>query len=254
MSLLIDTHSHILPHLDDGSKTIEQSIKIANQASHSGITIIAATPHKIRGVYDFSVKDVDNQVKKLNTELRKRRIRVKILFGAENYADYQMDLKFTLNHKRYFLLEFPMQEYPAYSDKLIDNILNKKLIPIIAHPEKNTQLMKKPEIIENLINKGCLMQLNTDSLYKGPKLVKDFALFLLRNNAIHLISSNAHNESGYELFPRARNILLNHISEDQVKKLSLTIPRKVIKGMKYSPEAADFKEKFHTNYIRRLFK
>ena len=112
---------------------VKTTIRIAKAAAKAGVGVIVATPHKMEGTYDTSFNELSGKVKELNNKLKKTG--VKVIFGAENYAEYDIDFRFTINHKNYILIEFPMNAYPAFGDELIADILKKRLIPVIAHPD-----------------------------------------------------------------------------------------------------------------------
>lgn len=249
---VIDTHSHILFNLDDSVNSIEESIDIAKAAFENRVKTIIATPHKIKGQYDFKKEQIKKRINELQKALDKNKIDIKILFGAENHIDFDMDYSFTLNNKNYFLLEFPMNSYPSFCEDVVDDLLKKKIIPIIAHPESNSEFRKNPLFIEGLINKGCLMQLNTTSFFRD-KDTKDFAKFLLKNNVYHLISSNVHYVKQYTYFTKVIKKATSYLGEEKVKFMTQTLPEKIIKGERYIPDTLDLKEKPHTRFGIRAF-
>lgn len=248
---MIDTHSHILPGMDDGSRSIEESVKFAKAAAETGISTIIATPHKIKGSYDLNQKELNSKLDILNKELQKNKIAVEVMFGTENYTEFEIDPSFSLNHTKYVLLEFPMNSYPSFCDRIIDDLLEKGYIPVVAHPEKCMGIIRDVMIIERLVNKGCLMQLNIDSLYRYPKTIYDFANFLLRNKVYHLIASNAHNPEDYEkLVPILKN-LSRRYGEDIIDETMVRIPAKIINNEKFVPQKLELKERFHTRFRLR---
>ncbi len=250
---LIDLHSHILPDIDDGATDIKESIEMAKAAAKIGINTIVATPHKIKSSNDITISEIKRKILQLNRELQKQKISVTILPGAENYAEYDYDLKIRINNKRYYLIEFPRSEYPDFCDDIIDEIINKKIIPIIAHPETNDEIKKKPKIIERLINEGCLMQLDLHSFFN--KSTKEFALFLLKNNAYHLIGSNAHRMRSYDIFSKGLRILNIYIGEERTNEISKKLPLKIIKGEKYIPKKIELNGKFEKrNILGKIFR
>ncbi len=249
---IIDIHSHILSGLDDGAKSIKESIEMARAAVQNGISIIVATPHRIKGSYYPSKSKINEKINELNNELKKEHLPVKIIFGAENYAEFDIDSSFTINNKKYFLLEFPINSYPEFCDKLTADLLKKKIIPIIANPEHNLGMMHNPKIVERLVNMGCLIQLSATS-FTGHNAIKNFALFLLKNKMYHLFGSNAHNISGYESFSKALHMLHSNGGEEKALEMVRTIPFKIINGEEYIPEKINLKEKLNTGFGLRAF-
>lgn len=251
-SHLVDTHCHILPGIDDGAKSMEMSIAMARMALKAGVGTIVATPHRIKGTYDNSFELINKKVNELNKQLKKKKIPITILFGAENYSEIDVDFSFVINHKNYFLLEFPVDSYSPFFNDIITDALKKKVIPIIAHPERNIDIRENPKIVEGLINDGCLMQLDAHSFFEQDKDIKDYALFLLKNNAYHLIASDSHTPHGYEKFSKALTIVKKRVQPEKFTELTLTIPGKIIKGEKYVPEKITFVEKPHTRFGFRV--
>jgi len=254
-SHLVDTHCHILPGIDDGSKSMEMSVAMAKKAVQAGVGTIVATPHRIKGTYDNSLKLITKKVNELNKELKKKKIPITVLFGAENYSEIDVDFRFSINHKKYFLLEFPVDSYSDYFTTIIDDAIKKGITPVIAHPERNVDIRENPKIVERLINRGCLMQLDAHSFFEHDTDITDYALFLLKNNAYHMIASDSHRPHGYEEFSKALSIVKKKVKPDKFEEITLTIPGKIIKGEKYVPEKVYFVEKNHTRFgIRALAK
>ncbi|WNR43774.1 tyrosine-protein phosphatase [Paenibacillus roseipurpureus] len=198
--MLIDTHCHILPWLDDGAESMQEAIAMAKCAAKEGIRTIVATPHYGDGKYDNPAELVDLAVHQLNAELEKQEVPVQILPGQEVrvYKELLDDLEAgyiqTLNKSQYLLLEMPHSGIPDYFDDLLYEIHVLGLTVIIAHPERNTELMKNPRRLHYLIEQGCLSQVTSQSITGlfGRKIQK-FAIHLCKRNMVHLIASDAHN-------------------------------------------------------------
>jgi len=251
-SHLVDTHCHILPGIDDGSTSMEMSVAMARRAVQAGVGTIVATPHRIKGTYDNSFALITKKVHELNKELKKKKIPLTILFGAENYSEIDVDFRFSINHKKYFLLEFPVDSYSPFFNDIISDAFKKKVIPVIAHPERNIDIRENPKIVEGLINSGCLLQLDAHSFFERDKDITDYALFLLKNNAYHMIASDAHSPHGYEEFSKALTIVKKHVQPEKFTELTLTIPGKIITGEQFVPAKVTFVEKKHTRFGFRV--
>ena len=169
----------------------------------------------------------------LNKALKKQKIPVEIVFGAENYAEFDIDYNFKINGHRYFLIEFPMQSYPDFCDKIIDSLISKGIIPVISDVETNQGIKEDPSIVSKLISKGCLIQLMASSLFSAHK---DFALFLLKNNAYHVFASNAHDAEGYKVFSKGLEILKRYVDDSKIISMTHTIPSKIVNGDKVKVE------------------
>lgn len=196
---MIDIHCHILPGLDDGAQSLEDSLTMAKQAAKEGIETIIATPH-LNQQYDNRKQVIVEKVAELNGALKKAGVNVKILPGQEPriygeiIADYEKDEIQTLNGTHYLFIEFPSNHVPKYSEKLLFDLQLKGLTPVIVHPERNSELMEHPDVLYNLVEKGALTQVTASSLcgYFGKK-IKTFSEQLIEANLTHFLASDAHN-------------------------------------------------------------
>ncbi len=197
---MIDIHSHILPGLDDGAKTIQDSIAMAQEAYEDGIRTIIATPHHKNGVFNNPSEIVIEKVKELNLALSERGINVRILPGSEvrAYGEMVEDLKqgklLTFNqNNRYIFLELPFDHVPKFVEQLVFDIQLAGYVPIIPHPERNSAFRENPIMLYHLIKRGALSQITACSL-KGEfgKKIQKFSFELIEHNLIHLVATDAH--------------------------------------------------------------
>ncbi len=201
MKRMIDLHCHILSGIDDGAQTVTDSLAMAQQAVAEGIHTIVATPHHQNGKYVNERTSIIHQVKQLNDELQQNEISLKVLPGQEVrlygdlLEDYEAGKIVTLNEtNKYIFIEFPSNHVPRYSEQLFYELRVKGMIPIIVHPERNAELIERPDKLYNLVNKGALTQVTAGSLLgKFGKKIKKFSLQLVEHNLTHMIASDAHN-------------------------------------------------------------
>lgn len=197
---MIDIHSHILPGIDDGAQTVEDSINMAKLAIEEGITKIIATPHHQNGKYANKKVDIVERVSKLNQILQKENIPLEVLPGQETriYGEIIEDIEkgeiLPLNHTNYLFIELPSGHIPRYTEQLLFDIQLKGFTPIIVHPERNAGVMEDPDKLLNLVKKGALTQVTAGSItgYFGKKIQK-LSMQLIEANMTHFISSDAHN-------------------------------------------------------------
>lgn len=197
---MIDLHSHILPGVDDGAKTMESSIAMAEKAVEEGITTIVATPHHQHPNFQTDGAFVLEAVAELNQELKKQHIPLRVLPGQEVRinGDILQDLgsgsSLTLVDSKYVLIEFPTNEIPAYSKRLLYELCSSGFIPIIAHPERNKVFLESPDKLYECIKNGALGQVTSSSLtgYFG-KDIQTFSEQLIEANLVHVLASDAHN-------------------------------------------------------------
>lgn len=197
---MIDIHSHILPGIDDGAKTINDSIEMAKTAVNEGITTIIATPHHKNNQFNNLKSSILIKVNDLNTVLKQENIPLTVLPGqevriyGEVIEDYYKEEILTLNHTKYLFIEFPSSSVPRYSERLLYELQTEGIIPIIVHPERNKELQDKPDLLYKFVKNGALTQVTASSLvgYFG-KNVKKFSEQLIEYNLTHFIASDAHN-------------------------------------------------------------
>jgi protein-tyrosine phosphatase len=198
---MIDIHSHILPGIDDGANTIYDSIDMAKQAVSEGIHTIIATPHHRNGKFDNVKSDILPLVKEVNDRFKEEQINLEVLPGqecriyGEILEDYQKGDILPLNQvSQYLFIEFPSSSVPRYAEKLLYDIQVAGLTPVIVHPERNAELIERPEKLYKLVQGGAATQLTASSLtgYFGKNIQK-FSQQMIQANLTHFIASDAHN-------------------------------------------------------------
>ncbi|MYL20112.1 tyrosine protein phosphatase [Halobacillus litoralis] len=198
---MIDLHSHILPGVDDGAQTVEESIQMARAAVADGIKTIVATPHHKNGAYDNYKHNISIQTAELNRTLQEHGIDLEVLPGQETriYGEFleglEADEILPINLKSsYVFVEFPSGAVPRYASKLFFDLQVAGYQPVIVHPERNKAIMGNPDLLYSFVKKGAYAQLTAGSLcgHFGKK-IKKFSEQLLDANLVHLLASDAHN-------------------------------------------------------------
>ncbi|WP_353989228.1 CpsB/CapC family capsule biosynthesis tyrosine phosphatase [Pediococcus argentinicus] len=201
---LIDLHCHILPGVDDGSKDMEMSLRLARVAVEQGISHIVVTPHHMDGTYTNHKKDVIKKTQDFQNELDKHQIPLTVFPGQEVHLTGELmqaidddDILFLDADNRYLLLELPHSGIPEYTENMIFDLLSRGITPVIAHPERNHGFQKDPDKLYDFIEQGCLSQLTSSSLLgvfgeKVEKLTQKIATADLG----FIIASDAHNFEG----------------------------------------------------------
>jgi protein-tyrosine phosphatase len=196
----VDIHCHILPGFDDGAFCLKEAIHMAKLAERSGITTIIATPHHANGVYECKAEAVKSAVSELNAHLREAEVRVIILPGQEIRVHSELlyglqsgDI-LTLNETSYILLELPTMHVPEYLEEMLYELSLRRLVPVIAHPERNAVLLRDHKRILRYRELGALLQITAQSVTGlfGKKIQK-FAMALCKENLVHFVASDAHN-------------------------------------------------------------
>ena len=199
--VMVDLHCHLLPGIDDGSKSMEISLRLAREATENGVTHALLTPHHMNGHYVNHKQDVIRRTKEFQKQISAHNIPLIVFPGQEVRINGQLlealdkdDILFADTGNRYLMLEFPDDDVPHYTGQMIFNLQRRGITPVIVHPERNTKIMKKPDLICQLLEKGCLSQI-TASSYVGTfgKKVENFSRQLFEAGLCYVFASDAHN-------------------------------------------------------------
>lgn len=205
---MIDLHCHILHGIDDGAKTIDDSIDMARAAVKEGITHILATPHHMVRDWNNEKTKVIKLVNQFQNELDSREIPLTIFPGQEVRLNgkiiediKQNKLLFVDEQKNYLLIEFPATSIPHYTEQLFYELQSAGVTPIIVHPERNRAIQERPNRLKNLVDKGALAQLTAASYTGGfGKKIQKLSSQLIETNMVHFIASDAHNISNRSFY------------------------------------------------------
>lgn len=197
---MIDLHCHILPGIDDGGRDLSESVKMAKKAVEQGIHTIVATPHHLNNRYENPKQFIIERVKELNKVLLEEKIDLKVLPGQETriYGEmvegYEIGEILPIDHTQYILVEFSSTHVPRYTEKLFYDLQTKGLVPVIVHPERNQEIIERPDVLFKLVEKGALTQVTAASVCGDfGKKIKSFSMQLIETNLTHFIASDAHN-------------------------------------------------------------
>lgn len=241
---MIDIHSHILPDLDDGPDTISQSLRIAKEAFFQGVQTIFATPHLMNGVFQSTPKDITAKCSLLTNELIKKNIPIQILPGSEIRLTHDTVSLFdkgrlmTLNNMDdYLLLELPPMFITEGVIHIIRQFLERGIITIIAHPERNASIIKSPNIISKLIYEGTMMQITATSLMGSfGKRTMGLCEKMIDRAAVSFIGSDIHPGRTYRM-KQAYEKTCKIAGKKEAEKIFLVNPGKIMdsteKGINY---------------------
>lgn len=219
---MIDLHCHILPGIDDGAQTMDDSIAMAHVAVAEGITHILVTPHHNNGRYINASATIIANVNELQTEFDKRQIPLTLFPGQEVRITGELiediqngTIQFIDEEQQYLLIEFPTMTIPQFSEELFFQLNKKKITPIIVHPERNQIFMENPNRLGDFIERGALAQLTAGSyLGKFGKKIEKVSKQMIEANLVHIIASDAHNVT-------TRNFHLKEAYEKMEKNVGL---------------------------------
>jgi len=201
---MIDLHTHILPGLDDGAQSIEQSLAMAKMAVEDGIEKIVATPHIFRGNYvykDENIAIIEEKRRQLVQCLEENNINLKVYGGAEVHISHNLLDEIikhrnilVINRSSYMFVEFPAEHVFSGVKNLFFDLMSEGITPIIAHPERNSVFIRNPELLYELVQMGGFSQANSGSFYGiyGTR-TQEAAFHFLELRLIHFIASDCHN-------------------------------------------------------------
>jgi protein-tyrosine phosphatase len=225
VAIMIDMHCHILPKLDDGADSLADAIAMARVAVQDGITEVIATPHHANGRYYNEGFSVIRAVEELNLQLHEQQIPLKVWPGQEirvnsNFIpELEQGIALSLNHSRYILMEFPADRIPNQIEEYIHelNVIGK--VAIIAHPERNQEIKRNPNLLFQLVRLGALSQITAGAVSGsfGTNL-QSLAFKLCEANLVHFIASDAHNTTNRPFgLAAAYQMLSDRFGREQVE-------------------------------------
>jgi protein-tyrosine phosphatase len=203
---VIDLHSHILPRLDDGARTLEDSLAIARAAVEDGVRAIAATPH-VRDDYPTSTRGMQRALTQVRSALTEAAVELDVLPGGEVAYGELMRLgaaelrAFALaGNPHYLLVETPYSVWPLGFADAVSRLRDRGITPVIAHPERNKDVQRDPEHVAALVRRGALVQVTAASVDgRLGQSARACAGRLLDRGLVHLLASDAHNANVREV-------------------------------------------------------
>lgn len=195
---MIDLHAHVLPGLDDGPDTIEESLDLARAALAAGTRTLVATPH-INRAYDLDPPRVLDAVEQLRDKLEQEGIELELLSGGEistgrlpRLRAYELDA-LRLGDGPYLLIEAPLTSGAGELPRIVDELQGDGYGVLLAHPERCPGFQRDPALLRGLVNRGALCSITAGALtgqFGGT--THRFALTLLREELVHDVASDTH--------------------------------------------------------------
>jgi len=236
---MIDLHSHILPGLDDGAQSIDESLEMAHMAARDGTTVLVATPHQFDGIYNVPRAAILEGVRALQKRLNEERIDLRILPGADVHVEPDLSQRLRngealalADGDRYLLVEFPSDVVPrALLDVLFD-LRAYGLTPIITHPERNFEVQEGPGLMREFIESGSLAQLTAGGVTgRFGERAEQCAHELLRRRLAHLVASDAHSPRHRRPgLSEARETVAELLGDGDAQEIFVHRPEKVLSG------------------------
>lgn len=259
---MVDLHSHILPGLDDGAQSMEESVQIARKACDGGIQKIVATTHLFRG--DFLPCDfgrIEEKRQELVKALDDSSIAVEVFRGAEVHISHNLIEEIrenreylVLNQGSYMFVEFPSEHVYTGVKNLFFELMSEGITPIIAHPERNSVFIRNPALLYELVEMGALSQANSGSfvgLY--GRTTQETIYRMLELGLVHFIASDCHSpNSGALDFSGVLKRASDVVGGKNASALVMQNPQAVLedKEIPFRPEPVHPKSKGKSFYVK----
>lgn len=238
---MIDLHCHLLPGIDDGARDMRAALDLARVAVNNGITHAVMTPHIYAGRWDNSLSNLRPVFNSFQRAVNDAEIPLEIFLGGEVHllpdAFTLMDAQ-DLPHigvwrgYKVILLELPDSHVPVGALKAVDMFIRAGYLPMIAHPERNKEVMRNVRRLEPLLKAGCLVQLTAASVCgKFGAPARKTSLQLLDNGWATVVATDAHNLAHRPpIMAEARAALNEMFGEEAGEVLTHANPRTILEG------------------------
>ncbi len=202
---MIDLHNHLLPGIDDGAEDVGKSVELARMAVADGISHLVCTPHIHPGRYDNTPETIGAALESFRAALTAAEIPLKVSSAAE--VRFGLELMEGVTRgvipflgewegRKVLLLEFPHSEVPFGAEKLTQWMIQRGILPMIAHPERNKGIMKSRSKLKPFLQQGCLLQVTAASVAGSfGETAQTVAAELLRDGQVTILATDAHNST-----------------------------------------------------------
>jgi len=221
--ITVDLHSHLLPGIDDGVRTIEESVAIIKKFKLLGYKKLITTPHIISDLYPNNRKIILQKLQEVQEAIQKENIDISIEASAEYYVDIEF-LKLIDNDEllpfkgNYILFETAYGSKPMILEQVIYSLQAKGYIPVLAHPERYRYLHKDIALYKALKAQGVLFQVNIKSLQNSSKTIYKIALKLINLGLVDFMGSDVHKMND---ITRLKKTLQSRAYKNAIKKNKL---------------------------------
>ena len=236
---MIDLHCHYLPGIDDGAQTLEESLDLARAAVAAGITTAVMTPHVHPGRYENTAASIHKLCSAFQRVLTHKEIPLEVRPGGE--VRISSDIMVMIENSeipfigelagyKIMLLEFPHSHLILGADKLINWLMARRIRPLIAHPERNKDVMRNVDKLEPFVKMGCLLQL-TGASVSGDfgKNAHDTAIKLIEREWASVVATDAHNlKHRPPALDRAYTALVELGGESLARSMTADLPQRIV--------------------------
>lgn len=247
---MIDIHCHLLPGIDDGSKSFTESINILKKAQKEGITDMILTPHYIVGTkYDANNGEKKDLLAELQSQANEMNIPIKLYVGNEIFIDPRLPEMLgvfdprvagmtrkgevlSLNEQKYVLIELPVQNEDFSAPDTLFELVRNGWVPVIAHPERYEYIQTNIKYAEELIKLGCVLQGDYLALFgKYGKKEEKTLKKLLKKDLIFCLASDTHHErDDFRLSDIKTKIEKVIHNQKRIEDMLVKNPKKILLG------------------------
>ena len=241
---LYDVHSHVLFNIDDGAVDEQMALDMLRLSSERGVTGIIATPHSLDVAQHGGVGALNDRIARVRTLLRQHDVAIELMPGMEVHVTPDAPDRLAggdylpLNGSRYVLAELDFVQWASYADDVLFRIAVEGHTPLLAHVERIGPLQERPELVEELVQRGYFTQVTAMSLTgaMGPE-ARDTAETLLKRGLVHVIASDTHRPDGNRepLLASVFEVLSEMVGEDGARIMIYANPAAVVRDEPLSP-------------------
>lgn len=237
---MIDLHTHVLPGIDDGPATVEGSIELARMAAADGTTLLVATPHVTWDLPNNDAARIAAAVEALEAELERAGVEIALRTGGELAISRANELSdnelrgLRLGGGDWLLAECPLSSVATGFDSALHTLAGRGHRILLAHPERSPVLQKDPELLRGFVRNGMLTSITAGALTGAfGSTVKRFALWMIEEDLVHSVASDAHDARRRP--PGMRAALAAGETElpgfaERAEWLTVSVPRAILDG------------------------
>lgn len=260
---MIDLHTHILPGVDDGADTEDESVEFVRMALRDGVRTIVATPHCNEGSYFNQLSDIQAGVRRLQQRLIREDLELELVPGAEVHLCPDLVERVrdgrapTLgNNGKTLLLELSLTQYPVELANLIFQLKLAGLEILLAHPERIRYFQEDRKRYEDVVRIGAYGQITAGSILGTfGKRARAYSEELLREGLIHVVASDAHSLRGRPpVLTPAIEQMIPLVGEQRARSMADGIPRALVAGKTPDVPPVDGAPARHRSFLSRLFR
>ena len=238
---MIDIHAHILPRVDDGPDTWDESLALLRRGEQDGIEGVVCTSHVVDRLDARLEKNLRDKFEDLKRLARNEGLKIKLWLGSEIHIQATFNTGSpvaTIDGKgKYILLELPLGEIPRGVGDIFFDLSVQGITVILAHPERNTVILNKPHVAFDFVQRGILLQINAGSLTGVfGRRVKKRAWSFFKHHMVHFVASDCHRPGSRGLtLSRAYRNVTKRFGKETAEMVFRTNAARAIEGEAIEP-------------------